>query len=723
MKLIDSNKIYYRQLNRQIREDIAKGENEFTIDNVLGQRYIGGGLSKEVKITINGVPGQDLGAFMNGPSIYVNANGQDGIGNTMNAGKIVIRGKAGEIPGHSMRGGKVFIKGDVEYRAGIHMKEYMDQVPVLIIGGTAKDYCGEYMAGGRVLVLNLEKKDKPVGMDVGTGIHGGAIFVRGNVDAHQLGVAAVFGTIDDEDKKFLKSILEEYSSDMGIDVKNIKPDEFVKINRKSHRPFGSNYTAYMNVKNTKPKHFNMTPPCMSACPSSIPTPIFLNMIKEGKVKEGQLIMDEFTPFRMSVCGSVCPALCIENCSRGMLDKPVDLRSLTKEYYPDFEPVRAKKQRKEKVAVIGAGPAGLSAAWQLARKGFNVSVYDEAETLGGKLRRAIPRERLSDDTLDKDVVRIKSLPIEFKMKSKIDKAAFDKIMKEYDAVMLATGAHVTKRIPYPGGERILSGLEFLESFTSGKNIDFSGKEVVIIGSGNVGMDIACESWRMGAKSVTAVDIQKPLAFGHEKEAAEALGTKVLWPKLIEKLDANTVYFKDGSSIRGDVVIFSIGEVPDTEYLGDHVLRTDRGYVQATAGSFKTSNPKIFACGDIIKPGLITDAIGMGRYGAIELSAAADGQIFSLPEKKQVPKKRINTVYFDTEEKKELDRCFSCGTCIFCDKCIEKCPQKALSRTGEFFTIDDDKCVACYTCVNVCPRGVFQTGDFEEFKREEISSTME
>jgi glutamate synthase domain-containing protein 3 len=146
MATIDAKDIYYRLLNRQIREKIASGEKEIVLNNILGQRYIGGGLSGTAKITINGVPGQDLGAFMNGPEIVVHGNGQDGIGNTMNAGKIVVQGRAGEIPGHSMRGGKVFIKGSAEYRAAVHMKEYQEQIPWLIIGETAKDYCGNLCA-------------------------------------------------------------------------------------------------------------------------------------------------------------------------------------------------------------------------------------------------------------------------------------------------------------------------------------------------------------------------------------------------------------------------------------------------------------------------------------------------------------------------------------------------------------------------------------------------
>lgn len=153
--IIDSKDLYYRNLNRRIRVAFLKGHREIVLKNVLGQRYIGGGLNHRGRIVIEGTPGQDMGAFMNGPEIIVLGNAQDGVANTMNAGKIVVRGKAGEIPGYAMRGGHVFIRGDVEYRAGIHMKEYKDQVPVLVIGGTAKDYCGEYMAGGRIVILNL----------------------------------------------------------------------------------------------------------------------------------------------------------------------------------------------------------------------------------------------------------------------------------------------------------------------------------------------------------------------------------------------------------------------------------------------------------------------------------------------------------------------------------------------------------------------------------------
>ena len=713
MKTIDANGIYYKMLNRQIRESLASGEKEIHLKNVLGQRYIGGGLTHKARLLIYGTPGQDLGAFMNGPEITVFGNAQDGIGNTMNSGKIIVHGKAGEIPGHSMRGGKVFIEGDVEYRAGIHMKEYMSQIPWLIIGGTTKDYCGEYMAGGRVVVLNLHvNNNSPVGHSVGTGIHGGTIYIRGNIQEYQLGIGAVFASLDESDIRFLEKAITEYSNDIGTDVSSVSYNDFVKITRKGHRPFGKLYTPALNIKTEKPKHLNLTPPCMFNCPTGIPTPAFYNLIKDGKVKEAQELMDEYTPFRMSVCGTVCPALCKQACNRSILDSPVEIQKLAIEYYPDFNPMQPKENRKEVISIIGAGPAGLSCAWQLSRRGYDVCVYDISQDIGGKVKRAIPRDRLNDEIMDRDIERIQSLPIRFNLGRPINRDIFKEIYDKSNAVAVATGAHIPKRIAYPGGERIISGLKFLLDINEGKLLDLGGKEVFIIGAGNVGMDIACESWRLGAIRVTAIDIQKPLAFGKELEMALSLGTELIWPKFVERLDENRIFFKDGTDIRADVIFFSIGEIPDTSFLPDSVMLDERGYMMTGEKYFKSSDLKIYGCGDILKLVLITDAIGSGRLAAMEIHSNLNGEEFIYPNKQLVPRRRINISYFRSEDK-EIDRCLSCGTCIFCDKCIEMCPQEAISRNGEIFTIDSVKCTGCFTCVNICPRGSLQTEDVIEF----------
>ncbi|HNR87946.1 MAG TPA: FAD-dependent oxidoreductase [Spirochaetota bacterium] len=721
MMTVDAQGIYYRMLNRRIREQCAMGTPELVITNVMGQRYIGGGINGSTNIKIYGTPGQDLGAFMNGLTLEVFGNAQDGVANTMNAGKIIVHGKAGEIPGHSMRGGKVFIRDDVEYRAAIHMKEYEGQVPWVIIGGTAKDYCGEYMAGGRVVVLNIANRPgSPVGYSVGTGIHGGAIYVRGAIEPFQLGRGAIVASLDDDDVAFLKGALEEYSRDLSINLGNITFYEFVKVTKKGHRPFANLYTPAMNIKTTQPKHINLTPPCAYNCPTGIPTSVYLNLIKEGKIREAQALMDEYTPFRMSVCGTVCPAPCMTGCSRNMIDGPVEIQKIAREYYPEFPPEPAKKKRRELVSVIGAGPAGLSAAWQLARRGYRVAVYDSADDVGGKVRKAIPRERLADELLDRDIERIKTYPIEWKLRTPITGALFSELYAMSDAVVVATGAQVPRRIPYPGGERIISGLTFLTDIIEGRPMDLSGKEVAVIGAGNVGMDIACESWRLGAKKVTAIDIAKPLAFGKELEMARRLGTEIVWPKTIERLDERRVVFSDGTSLKADVVFFSIGELPDAGFLGDAVLRDERGYLVTAEHSFRSNDPKVYGCGDIIRPGLVTDAIGTGRLAAMEVHANLTGGTFVYPAKSLVPRRRIQTVYFGGETR-EIDRCISCGTCIFCDRCIDACPQDALSRNGEVFSVDPARCTGCYTCVNVCPRGVLQTDDVAEFVLDELDNT--
>jgi len=713
MATIDAQGVYYRMLNRRIRECLSRENDEVLLSNVLGQRYIGGGINTSGKIMIHGTPGQDLGAFMNGAEITVFGNAQDGVGNTMNAGKIVVHGKAGEIPGHSMRGGKIFIKDDVEYRAGIHMKEYLNQVPWLIIGGTAKDYCGEYMAGGKLVVLNLSARPgSPVGYSVGTGIHGGAIFVRGPVADFQLGPGAIFTAIDNDDVAFLVSALGEYSADLAVEVPFDPETDFVKITCRGHRPFEKLYTPGMNIKSQSPRHLNMTPPCTFNCPSGIPTPVFFNLIKDGKSREAQLMMDEYTPFRMSVCGTVGPAPCMDACSRGALDGALDIPKLAREYYPDFDPVRSAEKTGKKVSIIGAGPAGLSAAWQLARRGHEVEVYDATDDLGGKLRKAIPRERLSDDTLDRDIGRIKTLPIKFHLKKKVDHSLFNDIRVGSDAVVVATGAQVPRLLNIPGGERVISGLRFLVDINEGIAMDLHGKEVVVVGAGNVGMDIACEAWRLGAKKVTAVDIQKPLAFGKELDMARKLGTEILWPKFIDHVDERRVHFTDGVALKADTVIVSIGETPDTSHLPETVSVDERGHVVTAEKSFQSTDPKVYACGDSLTAGLVTDAVGSGRLAAMQIHAVLTGRDFIFPEKRLVPKKRIATAYFGAESR-EIDRCMSCGTCILCDKCVEACPREALTRNGEIFTIDTVRCTGCYTCVNVCPRGAIQGEDIAEF----------
>lgn len=240
---IDATGILTRELNVRLREIVSKGTQKIEIRNVCGQRYIGTDLNKKVDIEIFGTPGNDLGAFMNGPRIIVHGNAQDGCGNTMNDGEIIVHGHAGDITGLSSRGGKIFVKEGVGYRAGIHMKEYGDKKPVLVIGDTAQDFLGEYMAGGIMVLLglNLKKDEKHRANYIGTGMHGGAIYLRGSINDYQLGKEVGIADINEEDYLKLERLVNEFASHFGYDAKEILKHKFIKLFPLYLRPYGRLY--------------------------------------------------------------------------------------------------------------------------------------------------------------------------------------------------------------------------------------------------------------------------------------------------------------------------------------------------------------------------------------------------------------------------------------------------------------------------------------------------
>ena len=240
---IDTSGVYYRQLNAKLRELVADGVSKIELSNVCGQRYIGTDLSKPVDIKITGTPGNDLGAFMLGPRITVHGNAQDGCGNTMDDGLIVVHGHAGDIIGLSARGGRIFIRDDVGYRAGIHMKEYGDKKPALVIGGTAQDFFGEYMAGGTLVLLglNLKEGQHHRANFIGTGMHGGVIYIRGSVADYQLGREVGVAGLKAEDKKLLEGLVGEYAGYFGADAARILDSDFIKLYPRFLRPYGRLY--------------------------------------------------------------------------------------------------------------------------------------------------------------------------------------------------------------------------------------------------------------------------------------------------------------------------------------------------------------------------------------------------------------------------------------------------------------------------------------------------
>jgi glutamate synthase domain-containing protein 3 len=240
--VIDSGGVYYKTLNEQIREEIESGASDVVLDNVIGQRYIGTGLAYPgVTVTVNGVPGNDLAAFMNGPTLVVNDNAQDGVANTMNSGLVVINGNAGDVLGYGMRGGSVYVRGNVGYRVGIHMKAYGESLPLIVVGGHARDFLGEYMAGGEIVVLGFKEDGPVVGSYVGTGMHAGVMYVRGEVAEHQLGKEVRAEEPADAEKARVTEIVTGYCRVMELDPGEVLRKPFVKIYPYTSRPYGSLY--------------------------------------------------------------------------------------------------------------------------------------------------------------------------------------------------------------------------------------------------------------------------------------------------------------------------------------------------------------------------------------------------------------------------------------------------------------------------------------------------
>jgi glutamate synthase domain-containing protein 3 len=240
---IDAMELHYKEVNTQLRQAVANGVERIDLYNVFGQRYLGTDLHQPVEIHIHGTPGNDLASFMDGPRIVVHGNAQDGCGNTMNGGEVIVHGRAGDVTGHSMRGGKIFIRDDVGYRVAIHMKEYTGVRPTIVIGGTAQHFLGEYMAGGVLVVLGLTLRpgERHIANFIGTGMHGGAMYIRGELEDYQLGKEVGQVPLEDEDRALLQELVTEFAGHFDRDPRDILGQPFTKLIPLSLRPYGRLY--------------------------------------------------------------------------------------------------------------------------------------------------------------------------------------------------------------------------------------------------------------------------------------------------------------------------------------------------------------------------------------------------------------------------------------------------------------------------------------------------
>ena len=367
-------------------------------------------------------------------------------------------------------------------------------------------------------------------------------------------------------------------------------------------------------------------------------------------------------------------------------------------------------------IIGGGPAGISVAWQLRQKGHQTLIYEMAKDIGGKISRVIPESRLPKEVMTTELKRVKEVLPHVHLQQPLQREEVQQLREDFDFVVVATGAQKPRTLPIPGNERAVTALDFLKQAKDNKAK--VGKHVVIIGAGNVGCDAAVEAHRFGGQVITLLDVQEPASFGKERDAAEAIGAKFKWPVFSKEITADSILLTDGEEIPADTVIISIGDVPDLDFLPETIAE-ENGFVKVDE-RFQTNDPKVFAIGDVVRPGLLTDAIGSGRIVARTICDILEGNVPAPFKREMISRDRVTLEYFDPRvtEFASLDhcgsQCSSCGACRDCGICIAVCPRQAISKTdledsAYEYVVDENLCIGCGFCAASCPCGVWDLVD--------------
>ena len=752
------HRIDSRTLEEQIQQAVASGERNLEVD-AAGQHGIGGRLwsagDSIVNIKVTGSPGQRLGS-MGFPNtrITLEGPGSDDTG-WLNAGaEITILGNATNGTANAMAQGKIFIGGNIGSR-GMTMTKANPRFapPELWVLGSVGDYFAEFMAGGVAVVcgFNAQNPDNVLGYRPCVGMVRGQVFVRGPFKGFSQTDASIV-PIDEETLDWLftnlKNFLEKIRQPELYD-QLAKPEDWQLIAAKN--PMQRASSPKMSFKDfhknvwekelgpgglvgdlVKVEHDPIpvittgefrrfvpvwedqvyASPCQSSCPSGIPVQQRWGMIREGKMDEAVDMALNFTPFPATVCGYLCPNLCMQACTRNLSGMaPIDIKVLGKASIhakmPELPPLSGKK-----VAVIGGGVAGISVAWQLRMAGHDAVIYDMEKKLGGKMSSVIPSSRIPKEVLEAELERMaKALP-HVQLEKKLQKIDVEKLKDEHQFVVVAAGASKPKMPPLPGIENATTAMDFLAKAKA--NDVQIGSSVVIIGAGNVGCDVATEAHRLGATQITLIDVQKPASFGEERKAAEEAGANFLWPVFTKEISKTGVALTNGDFLNASTVVVAIGDAPDLDFLPETV-KTERGFVEVD-DNFQTTDSSFFAIGDIVKPGLLTDAIGAGRRAAMAINAILEGKRPQALEKPQIDKTRVSMGYFNPRVRKfeEVNTCAmdcsSCGTCRDCGICEAICPQAAISRVEEpgkrfEMVVDPEKCIGCGFCAGACPCGIW------------------
>ena len=770
--IVDGQRISTQQLLQELYNKLEEGYKEFEI-SASGQHDIGGPLwdkeNKLLKFKVTN-PGQRVGSMgMVGTEILVEGSAPADVG-WLNAGaEITVKGDGGDTTAHCAASGKIYIAGRTGTRSGALMKhDPKFPPPEFWVLKNTGSFSFEFMGGGTAVICGhgCDNLNSVLGSRSCVGMVGGTVYVRGNVK--ELSSQVWLMDLNDGDKEFLlqglpvfldkigkPELINELSKGLQDTKEDLSPsNKWSKIVAKTYEErktkslmplkqfrlnkwveggiFGDliedDYsisdlvsTGDLRLKTPAWKNAAYSAPCEYNCPIGIPTQKRISLLRQGEIAKALELVLEFSPFPASVCGQVCPNLCVDECNRKYVDQPIKMAELGK-LSKDIKVTTPNKENNRKVAVIGSGAAGLGAAWHLRKSGYKVDILEQDKVFGGKLKQVIPEDRLERNILETELQRIIDSGVNVKTNTRVDKELFSKLEKDYDAVVVAIGAHNPVVIPFEGHEKLVKGLDFLKAVNNGEK-PHVGEKVVVIGAGNAAMDVVIGAYNLGAKEVTAIDIQKPAAFKKEIKHVEMLGAKILWPCFTDKINEKGVQLKDGRLLEADTVIISVGDRSDFSFIERDYL-DERGLIKVNEYMQTVNNRKIFVPGDAVKLGLFTNALADGRKVAINIDKMLSGQPLDKFEKApMIPQDRVKNEYYhpmnpqkvlEMKPEKETDRCLSCGYCRDCEYCKEICPEQAITRNsnpdGSFeYTSNSDKCIGCGICAGVCPCGIWTMDD--------------
>ena len=513
-----------------------------------------------------------------------------------------------------------------------------------------------------------------------------------------------------------------------------------------------------SIRKSKPEYVDFFPPCNNACPAGENIQAWLSLAQEGKIEDAWRKLTEQNPMA-AIHGRVCYHPCENSCNRKDLDSSVSIHAVERflgdealknnwQFYPP------KTLTGKKIMIVGAGPSGLSAAYHLRKLGHEVTIFEAGPVAGGMMNFGIPAYRMPRNILQAEIKRIENFGVKIVLNYKVQDILKEKENGSFDAVFVAIGAHLAKKVNIPAQEasKILDAVSFLkEADENSDNKPLLGRRVAIYGGGNTAMDAARTAKRLGADEAMIIyrrDREHMPA--HEFEADEALseGVKIHWLSSIKNMETSSITVEKMQVVNGkavptgeyetleaDSLILALGQEADTDFLKhiEGITFKEDGTTVEVNPSMMTGYPGIFAGGDMVpSERTVTIATGHGKKAARNIDAWLRNTTYEKPANNPLVTIEKLQIWFKTDAEKkaqqhleiekavetfdeivagytteeavyEAQRCLSCGNCFECDSCYGACPEGAISKNGkgEGYTINYDLCTGCGVCAEQCP----------------------